>query len=177
MNRYLVFLSLALFTVAGCVTPWTGEPLNVVGEVDLDRYAGKWYEIARYPNWFERDCTGATAEYELLANGRIRVTNRCYGDETPGAEDTIVGTARIPDAAAPAKLKVSFFGPFEADYWIIELDEDYQWAVVGEPSRGFLWILSRAPELDADTLDDLLARISLAGYDPDQLIFNTPPIE
>lgn len=156
--------------IGGCGMPLNAPPLDVVGGVELERYAGKWYEIARYPNWFQNnDCDGTTAEYTLRDDGTIRVENRCR-DLDGGGEDVIVGTARIPDASKPAQLKVGFFGPFEGDYWIIALDEEnYQWAVVGEPRRAFFWILSRTPEMDPAVYESILAQMPDWGYDPTRL--------
>jgi len=164
--------------IAGCGLPGVFQPLDVVEAVELPRYTGKWYEIARYPNWFQgEDCDGTTAEYALREDGTIRVENRC-SDVASGAEDVIIGSARVPDANESAKLKVRFFGPFEADYWIIDLDEvGYQWAVVGEPSRTFLWILSRTPTMDPDVYAGILSRLPRWGYDPGRLRVTLQPVE
>lgn len=170
MTKWITAPLAALFSlVTGCVN--FGPPLPVVENVDIERYMGKWYEIARYPNFFEDpDCVGVTAEYALRDDGKVSVTNRCLLGGFDGEEQVINGTARVVDAETNAKLKVSFFGPFEGNYWIIGLDEDYQWAIVGEPSRRTLWILSRTPTLDEDTYADILARLPDLGYDPARLI-------
>lgn len=144
-------------------------PFAVVDSVDLERYAGKWYEIARYPNAFELDCVGVTAEYSIRDDGRVDVLNTCYEGSLDGRARTIAGTARSTDASN-ARLKVTFFWPFEGDYWIMDLDEDYTYAVVGDPGRNFLWILSRTPELDAETLEGIYDRLPDQGFDPDRLI-------
>lgn len=157
-----------LICAAGCPSV-TQEPLAVVPSVDLDRYIGKWYEIASYPAVFQAGCTGTTAEYTLRDDGRVGVLNTCYQGQLDGPVNTIQGTARVVDAETNAKLKVSFFFPFEGDYWIIDLDEDYQWAVVGEPGRKFLWILSRTPTMDDVLYQLILDRLPDAGYDPSRL--------
>jgi len=144
-------------------------PLPVAQDVDLARYTGTWYEIARYPNFFERDCTGVTAEYTILDDGGIQVVNSCRKGSLDGAIEEITGRARVVDDVTHAKLKVSFFGPFEGDYWILELGDNYEYAVVGEPSRNFLWILSRAPTLDEATYDGILQRLPGLGYNPVRL--------
>lgn len=147
--------------------------LQTVSHVDLERYVGDWYEIARLPNEFEESCVGSTAYYSLRSDGRLAVTNRCREDALRGDEKSICGTARVVDQNTNAKLKVTFFWPFEGDYWVIDLDPEYRWAVVGEPKRRYLWILSRTPTLDARTYDGILARLPAAGYDP-ALLVRTP---
>ena len=143
--------------------------LQTVGGVDLDRYLGKWYEIASYPAWFAKNCTGVTAEYSRQDDDRVSVVNRCYKGSLDGKLKEAKGRAKVVDLETNSKLKVSFFGPFWGDYWIIDLDPDYRWAVVGEPKRKYLWLLSRTPTLDKSTLDGILSRLPAAGYDVDQL--------
>ncbi|MCB9865843.1 MAG: lipocalin family protein [Phycisphaerales bacterium] len=152
-------------------------PLPVVQQVDLARYTGKWYEIARYPNTFERGCTAATADYAQLEDGRIEVVNTCREGSVDGEIKTIRGTARVVDKDTNAKLKVTFFWPFAGDYWILALGDDYQWAVVGEPSRSYLWILSRTPTLDEDVYQDILSRLPALGYDPALLEKTVQPLD
>ena len=140
-------------------------PLQVAPSVDLSRYAGKWYEIARLPNRFQRDCAGsATATYTLRPDGKITVVNECR--KADGRRKSATGTARVAEAKGPnTKLKVTFFWPFSGKYWIIDLDPDYRWAVVGEPSRKYLWILSREPRLDEDVYGRILERTKRQGYE------------
>lgn len=161
-------LSISVLT-SGCVGSATD--LETVEFVDVARYAGKWYEIASYPASFQRGCAGTTAEYTLLPDGRVQVFNRCNTGSLDGPEQSILGYARVRDTATNAKLGVSFdpWGLFEGAYWIIDLDPDYQWAVVGEPSRTFLWILSRSPQLDAATYEQIIAALPAKGYDPSRL--------
>lgn len=145
-------------------------PLNTVPKVELDRYVGRWYEVARYPNRFERDCArDVTAEYSLQENGKIRVVNSCTKQD--GKRKQAKGSAKIVDKASNAKLKVTFFWPFYGDYWIIDLDPEYRWAVIGEPKRQFLWILGRTPTLEASTMQDILSRLASRGYDASRLIY------
>lgn len=152
-------------------------PLDVVSSVDLSRYAGKWYEIASYPAFFQAGCTGTTAEYTLREDGTVTVLNTCNKGSLDGPVDQIVGKARVPDPANPAKLKVSFFPPFEADYWVIDLGPDYEYAVVGEQSRQFLWVLSRTPALDDATYQEILDRLPAKGYDPGRLVRTVQPAQ
>ncbi|MCB9850213.1 MAG: lipocalin family protein [Phycisphaerales bacterium] len=163
-------LSLGVLPILGSLACSAFYPsLPTVESVDLARYAGKWYEIARYPNFFEPDCVGVTAEYTLRDDGRVDVLNTCRKLTLDGEVETIEGIARTVDGSSNAKLRVSFFPPFEGDYWIIELDKNYEYAVVGEPSRSFLWILSREPELDSETYAAILANLPNLNYDPDRL--------
>jgi len=158
--------------------PGFNAPLDVVDQVDVERYMGRWYEIARYPNFFQgADCVATTAEYTLLDDGRVRVINRCRRGALDGAEESIEGVARVVDSDTKAKLKVRFFGPFEGNYWIIGLDPEYRWAVVGEPSRSFLWILSRTPVMSEDVYADIVTRLPEQLYDPERLIRTLQAVE
>ena len=141
------------------------RPLEVVPYVDLRRYLGTWYEIATIPQRFQKGCVGVTAEYSLRKNGDVEVVNTCIQDTLDGAVRKVRGRARVVDRATSAKLKVSFFWPFWGSYWIIGLDADYQWAVVGHPNRNYLWILSRSPQMDDALYDKLLRLIKEKGYD------------
>jgi apolipoprotein D and lipocalin family protein len=143
-------------------------PPTTVEHVDLSRYTGLWYEIARIPNKFQDQCAwGVTAEYGLRDDGRIDVTNRCY--ESDGKVSEAKGLARIEDAETNAKLKVSFFSvlgwrPIWGDYWIIDLGENYEYAIVGSPDRKYGWVLARSHVLDDSTLDRILARLNEQGF-------------
>ncbi|NLI45717.1 MAG: lipocalin family protein [Acidobacteria bacterium] len=149
-------------------------PPRVVDRVDLTRYAGTWYEIARYPNFFQKQCAGGTtATYELRPDGKITVINRCR--EQDGDTSEARGKAWVVDRATNAKLKVQFFWPFSGAYWVIELDPDYRWAVVGHPDRKYLWILSRTPALEPAVYDDILRRIAVQGYDLKPIITTPQP--
>jgi apolipoprotein D and lipocalin family protein len=151
--------------------------LQVVPSVDLERYCGVWYEIARLPNWFQESCRGdVTATYTLLEDGEIKVVNRCRDEE--GEMKEAEGRARRASDDEPnTKLKVRFapaflsFLPFVwGDYWIIDLASDYSFAVVGEPNRKYLWVLARTPKLDDVTMQAILERVKEKGYDLSNLI-------
>jgi len=144
-------------------------PLQTVPRVDLARYMGTWYEIASYPQRFQRGCTGTTATYTLRPDGSVEVVNRCARDSLDGRVTVAKGRARVVDGATNAKLKVSFFWPFWGDYWIIDLGRDYEFAVVGHPGRKYLWILGRAPTMDAAVYDGILERLRRQGYDTSKL--------
>lgn len=166
-------LSTAFFSVvvnaARPAQPRHGDPsapIHSVPALDLRRYAGLWYEIARYPNRFERDCYAATAEYRPRADGRISVVNRCRKGSLGGPEDGVTGTAKV---VAPGQLKVGFvrFLPFlRGDYWVLDVTPDYTLAVVGEPRRKFGWILARDPHPDAAAMESAFAVLRRNGYDP-----------
>lgn len=158
----LILLPFALLST-GCST--TSAPLATVKAVDIDAYAGKWYEIARLPNRFERGLTCVTATYTPLDNGKIEVRNAGY-NAAKGRFKDIKGRAWQPNAAElPGQLKVSFFGPFAGDYYIMQLADDYSHALVGSPTRDYLWVLSRTPTLDEATYDRLLAFAESRGFD------------
>ncbi len=150
-------------------------PLQTVPSVDLKRYVGDWYEIARYPNRFEKQCAdNVKVNYQEAEDGKILVTNACRKED--GKADVAHGKAKVVNAPANSKLKVTFFWPLYGDYWIIDLDPEYRFAVVGEPDRKYLWILSRTPEMSAGTYDEILKRIAAHGYDVSKLV-KTPQKE
>jgi apolipoprotein D and lipocalin family protein len=148
-------------------------PLQVVPSVDLPRYAGTWYEIARLPNRFQRECASdVTATYTLRPNGKVTVLNTCRTSD--GRTKSAKGTARVTDNKGPnTKLKVTFFWPFSGNYWIIDLDPDYRWAVVGEPDLRYFWILSRTPRMDGTLYEQILERAKQQGYDLTRLLKTT----
>jgi apolipoprotein D and lipocalin family protein len=153
----------------------TLPPVRAVPFVDLDRYAGEWFEIARFPNRFQRQCVGdVRATYTRRPDGRVDVVNRCRVAE---GETEAHGVARIVDARTFAKLKVRFAPAWLSwlpmvwgDYWIIGLAPDYSWAVVGDPGRDYLWILARAPHLDDDSIAVARAAARDNGFDVDRLM-------
>jgi len=133
--------------------------------VDLNRYAGRWYEIGRYENSFERDCEAVTADYRLLDNGAVQVINRCRKGGLDGPVKTAKGRGKAVERSRGAKLKVSFFGPFFGDYWVLDHADDYAWSIVGEPSGRYLWLLSRTAEPSASVRGAILTRVRDLGYD------------
>jgi len=137
--------------------------------VDVVRYMGTWFEIAKFPQRFEKGLVGITANYTLLPNGKVRVINRGYEGDFNGKLRTAKGKAWIVDTATNAKLKVSFFWPFAGNYWILELGEDYEYVVVGDESRKYLWILSRTPQMDEAVYNELLKRVQDKGFDISKL--------
>ena len=150
------------------------DELEVVRSVDLTRYAGSWFEVARLPNRFEKKCADSvTATYTLLPNGKIEVINRCR--KPSGEFTTAKGEAKIVDKATNAKLKVTFFWPFYGDYWILDLGANYEYAVVGDPSRKYLWILSRTPQIEEALYQQLLARMSARGFKTELMIKTLQP--
>ncbi len=141
------------------------KPLEIVPYVDLQSALGTWYEIAAIPQRFQKGCVGSTAEYSLRKDGDIQVVNTCLEGALDGKIRKASGKARVVDRTTNAKLKVTFFWPFWGSYWIIGLDEDYRWAIVGHPGRNYLWILSRTPQMDDVLYGDLLELIADKGYD------------
>ena len=166
----LFFVVAAIWGSKPAQAAGANAPLEVAPSVDLARYAGKWYEIARLPNRFQRDCTGnTTATYTLRADGKITVLNECR--KVDGRQKSAKGTARVADAKGPnTKLKVTFFWPFSGDYWIVDLDPEYRWAVVGEPGRRYLWILSREPQMDTALYQEIVERAKQRGFDTGKLL-------
>lgn len=150
--------------------------LPVVPFVNVKRYMGLWYEIARLPARFERGCQAVTAEYHLRPDGQVTVRNSCRQDSLHGPLETATGVARVVDRTTNAKLKVSFFRPFSGDYWILALDADYRYALVGEPSRENLWILCRTPHLERNLRDQLVAKARELGFPVEKLIFTPQPV-
>ena len=147
------------------------NPPTTVHKVDLKKYAGLWYEIAKIPNSFQDQCAyGTTAEYKIDEDGDIVVTNKCYDED--GEPDIAEGVAKVVDNKTSAKLEVSFVSflgirPFWGDYWIIGLDANYKWAVVGTPNRKYGWILSRTPSLPDETIKAIYDILKSNGYNPD----------
>ena len=162
---------ITFIAISGCKTEKMTIDNSTVKDLDLERYLGKWYEIARYPNSFEKDLVGVTAEYSLRKDGKIKVINSGYKNELGGKFKKAIGKAKVPNPDDPAKLKVSFFWIFYSDYFVMELDEkNYSWAVVGSSSPKYLWILSREPSISKTLLDDIKSRIEKRGYDPSKLL-------
>lgn len=144
--------------------------LPTVSSVDLARYLGRWYEIARFDHRFERGCSDVEAFYTLREDGMIGVVNRCHLHAENRTKEAN-GRAYIVDETSNAKLKVTFFWPFYGNYWIIDLAEDYRYAVVSEPSKEYFWILSRTPEMAQEDLDHILSSASTLGFDTSKLIW------
>ncbi len=166
-----IFLTLSISFLA--CSSWLKKgapPLEVVTFVDLTRYAGKWYEIAHYPNRFQEGCVGTTATYSIREDGKIDVLNQCRKGTLDGVISSIKGKAWVVDHTTNAKLKVSFFWFFSGHYWIIDLGENYDYAVVGHPDRKYLWILNRSPKMDEKKYDHILQKLRIQFYDTGNLI-------
>ncbi|MBC3539063.1 lipocalin family protein [Rufibacter sediminis] len=144
-------------------------PLPTVASVDLQRYAGKWYEIAAFPQRFEKGCHCTFAEY-TPKEGYVEVRNTCRKGSPAGKEDGVVGKAFPVEGSHNAKLRVQFFWPFRGDYWILALADDYSHALVGTPDRDYLWILSRAPQLDSAIFARLSQKARELGFDTRRLV-------
>lgn len=169
------FLALLFCCAAAFAARADSAPLATVSAVDLQRYAGRWYEISRLPMWFERKCTGdITATYTVRPDSRINVVNRC---RTQGEMISAHGIAEMPDAKHPGQLRVRFAPDWLAwlpavwgDYWILALDPDYRWVMVGAPSRDYLWILARTPALDEKTVLRLKDEAAKLGFNTEAMI-------
>ena len=169
MKRIIAAVAAVLLPAGGALAGDEKRPVQTVSSVDLSRYVGTWYEIARYPNRFQNRCAGnVSANYEIREDGNITVVNSCK--EENGEINTAKGKAKIVDSRTNARLKVSFFGPFYGDYWIINLGPNYEYAVVGTPDRNYLWILSRTPQMDDGLYDLLLQRIAAQGFDTARIV-------
>ncbi len=165
LTRVILVFSMMLGSFGLQAAP-VAEPLTTVSYVDISGYMGTWYEIGSFPQWFSRDCFNTWAEYTLRDDGRVDVLNQCHKGTPTGPVKQAKGIARVVNNQTNAELKVSFFWPFEGDYWIVELGDNYEYAVVSEPGRGTLWILSRTPELERGVLDGLIERLkSVHGFD------------
>lgn len=155
---YLIFSTMILNKA-------NSQTLETIKSVDLNKYAGKWYEIASYPQRFQIGCHCTTAEYTLSEKGYVIVENRCNRDSINGKQSYIKGKAFVEKNSGNAKLKVQFFWPFKGKYWIIDLADDYSYAVVSHPSRNYLWILSRTPKMDENIYEEILYRLKGKNFD------------
>jgi apolipoprotein D and lipocalin family protein len=176
MKAMLIVPALMLCGGVGLALLAAERPLQTVVSVDLQRYLGTWYEIATIPASFQKNCVGVTAAYTLRPGGKIGVLNRCRKYTLDGKEKSIKGKAWVVDTKTNAKLKVQFFWPFSGDYWIIELDPEYQYAVVGHPGRNYLWILCRRPQMDESLYSELVEKIAAQGYDVKRIVRTLQPV-
>lgn len=172
-------LVLAGTALGGCATLFSRHPVGnqavpqPAKPVELSRYLGRWYEVARYEQGFQKDCDGVTADYALRADGMISVVNTCRKPD--GEIKQSKGKAKVVDTATGAKLKVSFFGPFYGDYWVLDRADDYSWAIVGEGSGRYLWLLSRDPSPGEARIGAMIARATAMGYDTGMLRITKQP--
>lgn len=167
--RTLIFV--AALALSGCVQPVyrTVDTALPVAQVEIEPYLGLWHEQARLPNRFEEGCARATAEYGLREDGLISVLNTCF--EPDGSTRDANGRARVVGENGEGKLKVSFFGPFWADYWVVARADDYSWSIVSEPEGRYLWILTRAETISRQERAAFEARVRGLGYRPGDLIW------
>ena len=149
--------------------PSSAQSLQTVSHVDLNQYAGKWYEIASFPQRFQKGCHCTTAEYTLSEKGYVIVENRCNRGSVTGKQSYIKGKAFVVSNSGNAKLKVQFFWPFKAKYWIIDLANDYSYAVVSHPNKKYLWILSRTSTMDDAVYQQIIGRLKPKGFDLSKL--------
>ncbi len=163
MSSFLASALLFVTLLASCASARPPEStLDVAGPVDLKQYAGRWYEIASFPQSFQKGCTDSRADYTLRDDGEMDVVNSCLRN---GKVDTAKGRAWVVDKNTNAKLKVSFFWPFRGDYWIIELGVGYGYAVVASPDRQYLWILSRTTDMPGMQYNNIVRRLQQRGFD------------
>lgn len=175
LSIVLTVLTLFIFTDFSSAQSTAKPALSAVNGIDLSRYAGRWYEIGKYPNRFQKQCVAnTTANYTIKKNGRIEVLNECVKKD--GTTAKAVGEAKIGDKTNNAKLKVRFapgftsFLPFVwANYWVIDIAPDYSYSVIGEAGRDYFWILSRSPEMNTATYQSILRRAETMGFDPNRV--------
>jgi apolipoprotein D and lipocalin family protein len=174
------FLAVTLaLLLPGCATLGPKHPVGnsavpqPAKSVAIERYLGRWYEIARYEQGFQKDCDGVTADYSRRDDGGIKVVNTCRKPD--GKITDAVGKAKVVDSSTNAKLKVSFFGPFYGDYWVLDRAEDYSWAIVGEPSGRYLWLLAREANPSAVAKAAMIARARSLGYNTSLLRVTLQP--
>lgn len=148
---------------------------TTVRNLDLKRFMGKWYEIARFNHRFEKGLQGVTAEYSFRQDGKIEVKNCGHKHRLNGEATCSIGKAKLPKDGQPGKLRVAFFLFFYSDYNILELEPNYEWALIGSSTDKYLWILSRTPHLAPDTLNHILALAQTRGYDTTNLIYPHQP--
>ena len=167
MLTRISFISMVSTVLLSC---GSSANLETVKTVDIQKYAGTWYEIARLPNRFEKGMDCVTANYSIKENGKIEVLNKGRLPAKNNKMKDIKGTAWVPDAQFPGRLKVRFFWPFSGDYYIIALNEDYKYALVGSPSRKFLWVLARESQLDPAIYDELMGIAEAKGFQTSEVV-------
>jgi len=166
----MVCITAVSAALSHCASTPSKPPPTVAPKVEISRYLGQWYDIAHLPFRFQKNCWASTASYSMRPDGDIAVVNSCREGGFDGPKDSVTGKARVVDPVTNAKLEVQFFWPFWGDYWIVDLDPDYHWALVGTPSYKYLWILHRQPVIDKNTYDDLVRRAREKGYAVEKLI-------
>jgi apolipoprotein D and lipocalin family protein len=165
-------LAMSLFSLAAPAAAFTAAPAPTK-PVELQRYVGRWYEVARVPNRFERgkDCDAPTADYVQDAKGAVTVVQTCHESAPTGPEKVYHATAKILDPGTNAKFKLTFYVLLSKEYWVLDHAPDYKWAIVGDPTGKFLWLFSRQPTLAQGVKEAVLARAKALGYDIGRLEF------
>ena len=166
----LACLAFAIASLAGC----SNAPLDVAPSVDLQRFQGQWYEVAKLPRATQSDCHATTSFFRLNAGGDVDVEQQCHLRSATGELKSVLMKAQVGDKSVPAKLSLQV-GAFSGDYWILEVGEHYEYAVIGTPSRAYLWILSRTPTLDAATTKGVLERAAARQFDTGRLEYTPQP--
>jgi apolipoprotein D and lipocalin family protein len=166
-----IFIASLMVDLLGAAKTARSEdrPLATVPSVDLRKYMGKWFEISAFPQSFEKGCHCTVAEYSMTEKGYVKVVNTCRKDSADGKAKVANGKAFVVEGSNNAKLKVQFFWPFRGNYWIIDLAEDYSYAVVGDPSRKYLWILCRTPQMEPGLYREIVDRAAKNGFDVSKL--------
>lgn len=167
--KQVVFLTLIVVQLFTYSRIMSQNSPTVTNTINLHKYSGKWYEIASYPMPFQKDCYCVTADYTLNEKGYVKVFNSCRKGSVNGKVKSITGKAFPVIGTNNVKLKVQFFWPFKADYWILDKADDYSWAVVSGPSRKYLWILCRTPKMEKDTWNYITSRLNDNGFDLSRL--------
>jgi apolipoprotein D and lipocalin family protein len=177
MTMKLTAAACALASVLGLGAPALAAQLQPAKPVPANLYTGRWYEIARTPNQFERgaDCEAPTADYGADRKGEIRVVQTCHRGSPTGEETTYHATGHILDPGVNTRLKLTYYLLISKEYWVLDYARDYQWAIVGDSSGKFVWLLSRAPNVAAATRSDMLQRVRALGYDLARLEFPPQP--
>ncbi|MBP7506495.1 MAG: lipocalin family protein [Prolixibacteraceae bacterium] len=170
MKRLITLISTVMLSTLVISAKSPDQTIKSTFDFKLEKYLGTWYEIARFDHSFERGLEGATANYSLMDNGKIKVVNSGYKNGLDGKFKTAVGKAKLTSPDTPRNLKVSFFLFFYSPYNILELDENYQYVLIGSNSSNYLWILSRTPEMDDKVYKSLLEKAKNRGYDVSKLI-------
>ena len=181
-NRKNLWIAAAAVAAGTAATYWlrrskekTYDPLPTAPLVDLNQYMGEWFEVARLPVSYEENCVGTQAHYTMQPDGSVRVINTCHKGGLNGPLKIAKGRATVADPQSKSKLKVSFFWPFTGDYWILEVGNGYEYALVGDPSREHLWVLSREPQMELQLLHNLVGKAQRLGFDTSRLIYTEQP--
>ncbi|MDY0254775.1 MAG: lipocalin family protein [Tenuifilaceae bacterium] len=169
MNRIILFCVASFAALSFNTMAQSANEQIIAKDMELKKFLGVWYEIARFPHSFERDLVGVTATYSLKKNGNIQVINQGYKNTLDGKLKRAKAFAKIPNPSEPGRLKVYFFWPFGADYLILDLGKEYQWALVGSSSPSYLWILSRTPQMDDGLYESIIEKAKSIGYNTSRL--------